>query len=1318
MAEQTIELNEEKVKAILAGITHATMLEELANLPSKEPDRPNVHSAEAYAMVERQKRDPEKEINVNVVVLGQTEEERTDILKEGTEDNYQSALLKEWSGIRDVAQTYLQTWDKTKLREAWINWSEYNPKVMSPDFAKAREEVRQCLRIISQQKGCFGYLTTGEEYEAQSPLQLTDVDAAEVKNENPELGEKYGAFIEGNTKMRDPIDLVLSYKNWQALQAKHNLSSNYSTREIATYSASAKAVFKVLKVLQEKLALHGITDITNSEQIKKAVRQETGRQVVLERIRKTTAGEGVSGPHRTEAPVVQPRETQRQEAFEETSAPHTREVKGENVIDRRMDTSDRDSVMRAWIHQKVEETRTEQRQQQLKESQKTPSSSTRSDYSIARADLSRALDTPEAIEKMSQQDIPDFVARADTMSPDEIFDTHVDGDEMAGTKNYDKIAAEVQDQSWDDFSGWSEDARVDFRQQIMAAVGVKQEAADRILTSLLLNGQTAEHVERQLGASPNARHINDYLDGLNILITDEEVLKILYPLEDDREFFLDQHKFQRTPRNIEQLAWQMAHQEGDHFKQGGPYEMFRRGIREGTGNDGKKNFEFVERVNPENMIMWIRAIQLELHGLKQDGSIDFTHEVKLKKEISEVNIHRMLENKAVMFKSKNGKMYDKLAGMFEREAMFFQITREFRISYIQNYGDEKKLQEARLNQFYLNLLTKPLYGKSFFYWVHMMPEAYTKDHESDSKMGAAINTMFMAYNYLTNPEELKRVLQVDSLNELFSKKKLEDMREVLAAKGDTDPSVFCDLGKFSKAFNQDGSLNMADGGAEVIAMLNFYTQNTPSESLKNIIRGIIKERAADLHGLRDTKHGEDISINKSIAELMAYDMSWFMGVGTINDVNNAGFNAEVRAGDAYRFKQATDRGGKWGNLWTIGQFKRWLIMPMHAIRTTVAGGETHLLHTKDEDGNPIVKEVKNSKTIFEEMDGLSKMRVRKDAELTARVKAAIDSEDGKRLITEKMAELKHIQEHHGNKDWLEEYKDEGKLRKLAEKEVKNDLRDKLWDKEDQAAYLKEYKKEADHFIFKENASRDYYLNHYVRGFQLDERLRGAKDIRFDKFITHDPLLGAVFRQEDYQQEMSGLITAARYTFQTYGELNYDSLVWAWNPNLHGDKKGGMEQVPLGKSMFGHQLANIPELTTHGLVDWTKVNSDAGKKILFKRWVEVFITGQILQYRALTRWSNHPRYSYAMLEDILEGISKIPKGLEFDEHDMRSVDVTGFFFDKEAIKRIRKQSGTGWMKVLLTEMFVRGLFGKDKDGGFFSGLGGGFGIFFSAVVSSR
>jgi len=141
---------------------------------------------------------------------------------------------------------------------------------------------------------------------------------------------------------------------------------------------------------------------------------------------------------------------------------------------------------------------------------------------------------------------------------------------------------------------------------------------------------------------------------------------------------------------------------------------------------------------------------------------------------------------------------------------------------------------------------------------------------------------------------------------------------------------------------------------------------------------------------------------------------------------------------------------------------------------------------------------------------------------------------------------------------------------------------------------------------------------------------------------------------------------------------------------------------------------------NGIVDWTKVNSPEGKKILFKRWVEVFITGQLLQYRAITKWSNHPRYSYAMLEDIIEGISKIPKGLEFDETDMRSVNVTGFFFDKDAIERIRKQSGTGWMKVLLTEMLVAGFFGKpgDKDGGFFSGIGAGLGVFFAAVFSGR
>lgn len=1257
---------------------------------------------------EENKEDADKDFDRGkgtITVLGQTADERAEILKEVPEDKYQHGLIEGWNAIRDVASSYLQSWDKTRLREAWVNWSEYNPQQMSSEFAKAREEVRQCLTKIAQDKGFFTYLTTGEEYEVQSPLQLASVDAAEVKIENQKLGEKYGEYIQLHNQMHDPLDLVMAFKEWKTLQETLKLPTTYNARDVDTYSASTKAVFKVLKALENKLAKQGITDVTDTEQIKMAVRHAAEEQSSQERAKKSR--DTYSGQHRTEEPSLPHRSYQ-----EESNLSQKRETDLERRNKRpKQEAPSASSVDWAAIDAEIARSRRESQQMQQQQErayQQRETARPKKTFSSEMERLSQAIDDAELASNIASSKVPDFLARADSINGEE---SHLDNipQSTEGLPKYEDMINQVQSQNWDNFAGWSESLREEQKQNIMRELRLTNpDDADRILAALLVRGQTATEVAQNMIAQDRVWF--NYLDGLNIFKTDEEAFEIAVPSAARRDELL-KRDFQDSPRNIEDLAWQMSFQEGHHFSQSGPYPLFSRGVKE-TEVDGKKKFHFVEEVNPENMIMWIRAVQMELHGLKPDGSIDFTHEVSLKKDYSPVNIHRMLENKDIMFKSKNGRMYNELAGAFEREAMFFQITREFRISYIQNYGDEKKLQEARLQQFYLNLLTKPLYGKSFFYWLHMMPEAYKKNHESDSKMGASINTMFMAYNYLTNPAELARVLQVNSLDELFHKKKLEEVRNAMADESGTNHKVFCDLDKF-KGFNPDGSLNMKNGGAAVIEMLNFYTQNTPDESFKKIIRTIIKDRAADLHGLVDTKKGEDVSINKNIAELMAYDMSWFMGVATINDVNNAGFNAEVRAGDAYRLKQATERGGKWGNLWTIGQFKRWLIMPMHAIRTTVPGGEHPLM---EKDGT--VKEVRNPKSIFEGMNEISTMRVSIDARLTRAVEEAIHAEANQRLIEKKMHDLWHAHEHHHDQDWLTKYKNKNSedLRKIATKEIKSELRDKIWDKWNKSGDLKDYKDKADQFIFKENASRDYYLNHYVRGFQLDERLRGGKDIRFDKFITHDPILGAVFRQEDYQQEMSGLITAARYTFQTYGELNYDSLVWAWNPNLYGPKVGGMEEVPLGKSMFGFQLANIPELTTNGIIDWTKVNSPDGKKVLFKRWVEVFITGQILQYRAITRWQTHPRYSYALLEDILEGISKIPKGLEFDETDMRNVDVKkDFFFDKDAIKRIRKQSGTGALKVALTEMFVRGLFGKGKDEGLFSGLGMSFGIFLSAVL---
>ena len=107
---------------------------------------------------------------------------------------------------------------------------------------------------------------------------------------------------------------------------------------------------------------------------------------------------------------------------------------------------------------------------------------------------------------------------------------------------------------------------------------------------------------------------------------------------------------------------------------------------------------------------------------------------------------------------------------------------------------------------------------------------------------------------------------------------------------------------------------------------------------------------------------------------------------------------------------------------------------------------------------------------------------------------------------------------------------------------------------------------------------------------------------------------------------------------------------------------------------------------------------------------MFITGQLLQYRELQTWSTNPRYSFAMTEDILDAIRKIPGIVEYDSNNMRRTNVSKFFFDKAAMKRIRKESGTSKFKMYFLETLNSGLFGgTGKKDGFFSGLFDALGI---------
>ena len=132
------------------------------------------------------------------------------------------------------------------------------------------------------------------------------------------------------------------------------------------------------------------------------------------------------------------------------------------------------------------------------------------------------------------------------------------------------------------------------------------------------------------------------------------------------------------------------------------------------------------------------------------------------------------------------------------------------------------------------------------------------------------------------------------------------------------------------------------------------------------------------------------------------------------------------------------------------------------------------------------------------------------------------------------------------------------------------------------------------------------------------------------------------------------------------------------------------------------------------VDWNIVNSDAGRKILFKRAAESFIIAQIHQYRRITEWGINPRYEEKFLEDIFELLERLPGAATIDPSGREYTDVPKFFFDHHSIERMRKESNSTRLGIYSVWLWKSAIFGKKHDEGLLSGISGMFGIMAGAI----
>lgn len=753
----------------------------------------------------------------------------------------------------------------------------------------------------------------------------------------------------------------------------------------------------------------------------------------------------------------------------------------------------------------------------------------------------------------------------------------------------------------------------------------------------------------------------------------------------------ENYNYEDDPENLEEFAKQIIHKHKETFGVHGKMPVLGRYVRL---KDGK--IDTRQLVNIDNLTMWLRERVGYLDDLKSTEHVDFYDEVKLTKRLSSLNLYRIFENSEQIFTDKDGHHLTFLDFQWQREALIYAKIRQFSLEFQKNCGTAEELQKTMNQLHYFNIFTRPLFRRSLFYWMNTISERYT-GKDQDGNLGATMNRMFMAYTNIGNPDGLKEALELDDLNKIFSLDKLKEARRkrwlnvvkdrsgLTWAETEKELDKYIDLSwnnkDIQKIYGKDGRIKNME---EFHTYINFYNEMAKDEDRLQLIRNIVSSRVAELTHLNKVsstqskeKQVEEKAMqetNRYLADMMAYHLSWFMGASTMNDNGPQGFNIEARMSLWYRLKQYADakRAGAAGNPFTFAQFKRYLVPPMYGMRTK-----------KDQSENAEV-------SIYHFFEKL--MNRKRD----------LDEGTDEELLM-RMEELRKDRSARSDKYGLRQRPNWDALTREAHERLvrsgvkESDITDKRLEEEIRKTEAERiYQNLAGGLSFDSNAQRDYILNHYERAFKLDEMIRGADELKFDKYTKWVTDVGVTFDRQEFQKDFQQrLLTTARYAFQTYDKLNYNmdiyDLIDERQPD--GSKKRKYKKMKLAEAMFGKEMLSFARKGRHGPIDYDYVNSDEGKRELFKRWILTYVAGQILEHRSLAYWATGTRHEFTYYEEIIELLSKLPGDLDFNEWDMRATNIPSFFFSKEQIKWLRKISGTGRLWLWTTSFLKQGILGK-------------------------
>jgi len=655
-------------------------------------------------------------------------------------------------------------------------------------------------------------------------------------------------------------------------------------------------------------------------------------------------------------------------------------------------------------------------------------------------------------------------------------------------------------------------------------------------------------------------------------------------------------------------------------------------------------------VNQENFMHWIQDRIVFFHGEDPDTALNMFNMVRLEREFKDISIQEMLNNQDKYFRDSYGNQYKDLADYVRLTLWQFSTYRTDDIEYKAAMGDDSGINKIIAKQFYNNSRSKPGFDNmSVFANVLTMAHKFDsnplteqdrKDNtrpakiDLDTNVGNAINTAFLAYFRISDPEKLREVLGDQAKYLLDPEEIRKEVRAVAVRRGfvDSDGNVSDAQARRFLESSDGKPINSAEflfNGKDVeekdiIQFINIFNMPTKNTDITTIVNGLMRKAITEKFDLvKHTSDNKEIEIGSAAyAQLMASFMCRPLGAGGRNDLAANANDAITKPMKlkTYRLKMAGgDRAGMVGNPYSVFMLKSVLVDYLNGSRTETL--------VEDEDGNVI-------------RDSLGNPHYYTQMELMELMSAQGTNRDGVMKYAKKLRPTDISQ-----RDWAQNHMNRG-FEMFHDITESNEIDWSKFTDEDtwgnlrlnRGAFEKEFK---DHFLKQMRYAYSTYgqldFSKYVRDYDPDFKNEdGTRGAWYDT-----PIIDSLFAKQ---------------------VLDVEEF---WKKDYKINKKTG--KIEKDKNTGEPIVLKVHE----HVIDPNEVQ--ANKKFLWKQLAIARLAADI--YAHVDFFSTDPRYKPTYYLMMLEAIESIQDGFEGDEHHFRSVKKKhGHAFTHAQIKWLREAAG--------------------------------------------